>query len=754
MAYEARRNDNLDDEKATQHEANKNTAKTLAKGAGAYFGGAAGAKAVDLASKTKVGQKVLDSGAKLIDNNHMLNNASQVLNKTGAVDAADKAIGSGGLNGGSNTPNQGNKASNTGGEQNGSLPSSGSNNSDDQNKKKPSSFGGSDDDKTTEDDNKKDNPVNGIFSFLGKAAMIKIVLFLGIVVLIVGMLVSQVISMFSGVFDFIDLFGISAVTGGETGNVNYSPDDSSQQEFYERVNQVKLSFQAEGKNVDALKVVAVFHVLKNYNDSINYSTITSSQIEEVANSMFLNNQYDENTFKNNLKNNIIPKYLPGVTSTDSIVDEIFKYVSDYNDLVGSTDVNANSSSSSNCVSTDTCNYSLKGFSIFGKGNISENLNITNLYVRLMQCGIGNGHNYGGTFGKALANEELVPFEKYILGVAYHKYESGTPNEAIKAQMVADRSFILARHADLGGWRTLKKENGRWILQAASCTQDRVYCDPDKGCSSNDAEWGMVHSGLNNASGYSKQPLSESSTLRSLAKDVVGEVLANNDYVVYTNSNSTDWNKFVSLANKGYNYKQILMEVYNQGNRNYGVSKLLKASCSKTTSCQASGDYASWKQNQGPWVNVRLGSSGRTIKQIGCLATSVAILIAKSGVQTNVTPFNPGTFVEAMSKAGGFSSGGDMNYAPVSSVAPNFRYAGQVYVLGEPESQKLLTLGNLLNTGYYVVAEVKGHTGQHWVAVDSIQNGVINMMDPGTNATNMWKTYPSRNTSRFVYFKVN
>ena len=53
-----------------------------------------------------------------------------------------------------------------------------------------------------------------------------------------------------------------------------------------------------------------------------------------------------------------------------------------------------------------------------------------------------------------------------------------------------------------------------------------------------------------------------------------------------------------------------------------------------------------------------------------------------------------------------------------------------------------------------MAEVKGNTGQHWVAVDSIQNGVINMMDPGTNSTNMWKTYPSRNTSRFVYFKAN
>ena len=638
------------------------------------------------------------------------------------------------------------------------VPKSSNNSEDKQDNKSPassrsSSSETSNDNKEDKED-KKDNPAKGVLSFLGKAAMVKTILFFTPILFIGVILCSATSGLSEVIGNFNDLFGISAITGGETGNVNASM-SPEQQEFYERVNQVKLTLQSQGKNVDVLKIVSVFTALKNNKANIDYSSITTAQIEEVANSMLLNNQYDETTFKNNLKNNIIPKYLPNSTSKDSIVNEIIKSVSDYNDLVGTTDVNSNSSSSSNCVSTDTCNYSLKGFSISGKGNILESLNISNLYVRLMQCGVGNGHNYGGTFGKALANEELVPFEKYILGVAYNKYDSSTPNEAIKAQMVADRSFILGRHADLGGWRTLKKENGRWILQAASCTQDRVYCDPDKGCSSNDAEWGMVHSGLNNVNGYSKQPLSESSTLRNLAKEVAGEVLADKQgYVVYTNSNSTDWNKFVSLANKGYNYKQILVEVYNQGNRNYGVSNLLKGSCSKTTSCQASGDYASWRQNQGPWVNVRLGSSGRTIKQIGCLATSVAILIAKSGVQTNVTPFNPGTFVKAMSKAGGFGSYGDMMYGPVSSVAPNFRYAGQVYVLGEPESQKLLTLGNLLYTGYYVVAEVKGNTGQHWVAVDSIQNGVINMMDPGTNSTNMWKTYPSRNTSRFVYFKAN
>ena len=44
----------------------------------------------------------------------------------------------------------------------------------------------------------------------------------------------------------------------------------------------------------------------------------------------------------------------------------------------------------------------------------------------------------------------------------------------------------------------------------------------------------------------------------------------------------------------------------------------------TNSNAASGDYVTWKQYEGSWTGVQLGNSGKTIKQIGCLVTSLAI----------------------------------------------------------------------------------------------------------------------------------
>ena len=171
---------------------------------------------------------------------------------------------------------------------------------------------------------------------------------------------------------------------------------------------------------------------------------------------------------------------------------------------------------------------------------------------------------------------------------------------------------------------------------------------------------------------------------------------------------------------------------------------------------SSGEYADWIQYTGPWTGVQLGASGKNIQQIGCAATSVSILIAKSGVPTTVSPLNPGTFVEKLSQNGGFGSGsclGCINWGVASAVAPSFRFVGRKYVLGFSLTEKLDTLIDLLNQGYYVVAEVKGNTGEHWVAIDRIQGNDVIMMDPGSTGTNLWKTYNWRNTSTYIYYRV-
>ena len=87
-------------------------------------------------------------------------------------------------------------------------------------------------------------------------------------------------------------------------------------------------------------------------------------------------------------------------------------------------------------------------------------------------------------------------------------------------------------------------------------------------------------------------------------------------------------------------------------------------------------------------------------------------------------------------------------------APSFQRAGTIDVSGYSKQQKLNKLIELINNGYYVVAEVKGNTGQHWVAIDAVQGDSIVMMDPGSPGTDMWATYPWNNTSTLAYFKVN
>lgn len=171
---------------------------------------------------------------------------------------------------------------------------------------------------------------------------------------------------------------------------------------------------------------------------------------------------------------------------------------------------------------------------------------------------------------------------------------------------------------------------------------------------------------------------------------------------------------------------------------------------------SSGEYATWKQRGREWSNIRIGNTNKTIGDVGCLVTSISILIKKSGISTNgIYPFNPGTFVIALNNAYGFDEA-NLQYGPISKVVPGFEYAGRVYLNGKSKKEKLQEIKKYYDNGYYLVAEVLGasDTAQHWVAIDNVTNNTILMLDPGSDATNMWNQYDWNLTSQFVYFKVN
>ncbi len=579
-----------------------------------------------------------------------------------------------------------------------------------------------------------------------------ILLFLSPFILMVLIILYLICFVGSFLSSFDDFLGIGSFFGNIdfTGGIDYNFTSTDQENFLNRVNEISTNYANNGKPFDPELVVGTYNALVNNKATITYDDMDSAAIQEIVSGMFNEYEYDKNVFRKNLIASIIPKYLPqtSVLRREAIADEVFQSVNNYYDLIGK-EVN----DEDNCSKSTVCTYNIKGFTSKGKGNIEKKVEISNLYVQLNQCSSAN----------VLSGEELIPFEDYLLGIGYMEFDDTNSKEALKAQFVALRSYVLAKPNVITSTnnKLYKDTSGKWILEVSTCSSDPLFCNPSKGCYTDNSN--VLRSGKNQLTSMSKDPLPSDSILRSAIEEVKGEVLTNEQgYVVFTNYKSVS-NTFQTLANKGLNYKSILLQAYNQGDNSSGVSNIYKSNCTTSEKCDttsssggvSTGAYANWKQYEGPWVNVVLGNSGRTIREIGCLATSIAILIAKSGVPTNVSNFNPGTFVEYLNPRGGFDSGGAFSsYYNVSKIAPTFHYVDKDILNGQTKQEKFNRLKQLTETpGYYAIVKVKEYTGQHWVALDSVSGTTVNMMDPGSKSTNMFAQYNWEEVTQIVYFKV-
>lgn len=170
----------------------------------------------------------------------------------------------------------------------------------------------------------------------------------------------------------------------------------------------------------------------------------------------------------------------------------------------------------------------------------------------------------------------------------------------------------------------------------------------------------------------------------------------------------------------------------------------------------SGEYVNWRQGGQSWSNIKIGNTNSTIGNIGCLVTSIAILIEKSGVNTTIEPFNPGTFVEALNGNGGFDSSGNLQYAAVNKVVPSFSYVGNVNLRDKSRIEKLALITQYFNQGYFITIEVKGATpgNQHWVAITNVNGNNVAIVDPASDKTDLWSAYEWSKSSQFNYFKAN
>lgn len=735
-AYKANRNnsDREENSSSEKERADKNNAQNVRNAAdvaiasghpvAAAIGGAV--KTADKITGGKVSEGLGKAATKAMNkmpNGKAMQNASNKLSESGASDAIGKAAamknGAGGADG------------NSGGEAPGELSNSTSGLSNIGNKSK----------------NKENQELSG--EGIGKINLKKILpivlpIALGFITIII--IIVMINSLVFGGFELA--FGASGSAGESTGDITYTTDDPDAKAFYERINSAKTELQEAGKNVTALQIVAVYNVLSLEDPGIDYQSMTKAKLKAIGEDIAESYDADTDTFATNLANSVFKEYFPDYTDEKlkSMGEETINYIESYQDLIG----NGNTST---CSAQGTCSYTIKGVNT-GNTSVTKNLNAGNIKVRLMNC-----RNQG--WGTPIAGEQLIDLEKYILGVVYGEMGEGQNTEVYKVQAVVARSFALSRPTAMNnsGGTKLISENGQTILQIRNCTEDQVYCDPDQGCSTTvsaveaDRTGATIYSGATTKPVTIKRALAQDSPLRSAVSSVMGQVAVDsNGYVANIGYQGTIQNRWKQMVSSGMDYKQVIISDYSL------VSNIVENTCNinGTSSCAvgASGPYANWKQYEGSWVNITLGNSGKTINQIGCLATSISMLIAKSGVPTNVQgDFNPGSFVEAMNRNGGFVNGGNLVWGAVQRVAPQFKYVNKINVHWMSQSQKLSKLQELLNQGYYVVAEVKGDTGQHWVAIDNISNNQIVMMDPGSSSTNMWARYNWANTSCFSYFKA-
>ena len=141
----------------------------------------------------------------------------------------------------------------------------------------------------------------------------------------------------------------------------------------------------------------------------------------------------------------------------------------------------------------------------------------------------------------------------------------------------------------------------------------------------------------------------------------------------------------------------------------------------------SGPWQTWTQFGQPWSSISLGGSSATISSHGCLVTSIAIQIARSGLWPG--EFDPGVLVTQLNAIGGFDKGGSLQWGPLRAVLPSGMSMHCDTEKG-PVADCVPTIDGIkaqIDAGRYVVFRAK--VAQHWVAVDYVKDGELYVYDP-------------------------
>lgn len=496
---------------------------------------------------------------------------------------------------------------------------------------------------------------------------------------------------------------------GEKGSTSYYANNNPKlQKFYDNVIATKDSYSENGKSINTMYITATYHILREYDTVVTLDDMTQDEINKLADGMLGESTvYSEETYRKFLTEEYFPQYI-SAARVDAAVDRVFEYIEKYMDRVHPK------TSGCSTVTGGSCQYSLKGV----HGYNTDPLTISNLQVRLMSSSF-----CGGTDGRAL-DEDLVPFENYVLGVTYGEIGQAFNTETEKVHMIAARSFALARPTVMGNSSGVKyvTSGGQTVLQLRSCVADQVYCNTELGCSKDVAagnQYGIVYSGANTHANTYKEPLSNypNSTLKSSWQETLGMVGLDKDGKVVEmgyavgNGNKDDW-VWKRWAESGMDYVQIILRAYPE------VTEIKKMNCSSTSEVTDSA-----------FVQV----AARIWKQIandGYQYTSGSVAIPPSDKKINCSAFVNWVLYEY-----GFKDEfGSNTYDTVSFVSTDWTTKmgwQEVSVAASEDVTSKLRAGDIL------VRDAGGGANGHMNIIASVDDGKILAYDAGSESN--WNT---------------
>lgn len=165
----------------------------------------------------------------------------------------------------------------------------------------------------------------------------------------------------------------------------------------------------------------------------------------------------------------------------------------------------------------------------------------------------------------------------------------------------------------------------------------------------------------------------------------------------------------------------------------------------TATTTAASTYKNWKQYNAAWADLPVGKFGGDMRSIGCAVTAAAILCAASHSSVPAD-FDPGVLCDFLTKNGGFSVSGDLQWQAISKLVPDFSYESTRTFSNKNQRDQIAELTSYLADGYFVAVKlsltVNGTYTSHFVAIDRIENGIVYMFDPGSSYDVLYDKYSS------------